>query len=69
MSMSLIIMEGKYSGIGADDSSFNGYYVIKFASYTYTLQSDLSIDGEVISSSEMVREGSYLLPININSSY
>ena len=64
--MSLIIMEGNYGAIDADDSSCNGYYIIKISSSPYTLQSDLIIDGQVISSGEMVCEGTYFFPININ---
>ena len=59
--------QGNYGAIDADDSSFNGYYIIKFPLSTYTLQTDLSIGGQVISSGEMVFEGTYLFPININS--
>ena len=69
MNMSVIITEGKYGAIDADDSSFHGYHIIKITSYTYTLQSELSIDGQVISSGEMVCEGTYFFPININSHY
>ena len=65
--MSLIILEEKYGAIDADDSSYHGYYIIKFYSSPYTLQVDLSIDGQVISSGEMVCEGNYFLSININS--
>ena len=35
--MYLIIMEGKYVAIDTDDSSYRGYYIIKFSSLTYTL--------------------------------
>ena len=35
MNMSLIIMEGKYGAIDADNSSCHGYYIIKFSSYLY----------------------------------
>ena len=69
MNMSLIIMEGKYGAIHSDDSSRHGYYIIKFSSFPYNLQADLSIDGHVISSGEMVREGTYLFSMNINSHY
>ena len=48
MNMYLIIMEGKYGAIDTNDSSCHGYYIIKFPSYTYTLQSELSIYGQVI---------------------
>ena len=40
--------------IDADDYSCHGYYIIKFSSSPYTLQEDLSIDGQVISSGEML---------------
>ena len=47
-------MEGDYGDIDADDSMCHGYCIIKFSSSPYTLQSDLSIYGQVISSGEMV---------------
>ena len=59
MNIPFIIMEGNYSCIDADDYSFYGYYIIKFYSSPYTLQSEFSIDGQVISSGEMVCEGTY----------
>ena len=43
------------------------YY--QFYSSTYTLQEDLIIDGEVISSGEKVCEVTYFFSININSRY
>ena len=54
MNMSFIIMEGKYGAIDADYSSYHGYYIINFSSSPYNLQEDLNIDGQVISSGEMV---------------
>ena len=62
-------MEGKYGDIDTYDYSFHGYYIIKFSSYPYTLLVDLSIYGQIISSSEMVCEGNYFFPINMNSRY
>ena len=67
--MSLIILEEKYGAIDTDDSSFHSYYIIKISSYPYTLQSDLSIDGQVISSGEILCEGNDFFPININSNH
>ena len=69
MKMYLITMEGSCGGIDADDSICHGYYIIKISSSTYTLQSDLIIDGQVISSSEKLCEGTSFFPININSHY
>ena len=62
-------MEGKYLDINTDDSSFHDYYIIKFSAYPYILQADLSIDGQVISSCEMVFEVTYFFPVNTNSQY
>ena len=59
MNMSLIIMEGNYIDIDADDFTCHGYYNIKFSSSPYTLQSDLSIHGQSIYSSEMVCEDTF----------
>ena len=67
--MYLIITEGKYDAIDTDDSSRHGYYIIKFSSYPYILQAYLSIDGQVICSGEVIREGTYFFPININYHY
>ena len=60
-------MEGKYGAIDTDGSSCHGYYTIKFSSSTYILQEDLCIYGKIISSGEMVCEGNYFFPVNINS--
>ena len=69
MNMYLIIIEGNYEPIDADDFSCNDYYNMIFSSYLYTLQSDFNIDGQVISSDEIVFEGNYYFPININFHY
>ena len=59
MNIYLIITERKYGTIDADDYSCHGYYIIKFASSPYTLQLDWGIYVQVISSGEMVCEGTY----------
>ena len=59
MKVSLIVMEENYGAIDADDSSCHGYYIIDFYSSPYTLQSYFSIGGQVISSGEIVCEGTY----------
>ena len=65
MNISFTIIEGKYGAIDTDDSSCHGYYTIKFSSSPYTLQSDLSIEGQVISSVKIVREENYFFSISI----
>ena len=67
MNMSLVIIEVKYGAIDADCSWFHGYYIIKCSSSLYTLQAYLSIDGQIIYSGEIVCEGTYFFPIDINS--
>ena len=69
MNMSLIRMGVKYGAIDTEDYSCHGYYIIKFYSYPYTIQEELSIDGQVISSGKIVCEGTYFFPINIISYY
>ena len=61
MNMYLIITEGNFVAVDADDSTCNGYYIIKFSSSKYILQADVSIDSQVISYYEMVGEGKYCL--------
>ena len=60
MNMSLIITEGNYGAIDYDYYSFCGYYIIKCYSLSYTLQAYFIIDGQVISSGEMVCERTFL---------
>ena len=69
MNMYLIIMEGKCGAIDTYDSSCHEHYIIKFYSSSYTLQEDLSIYWQVISSVGIVCEGTYLFPISINPHY
>ena len=69
MNMSSIIMEVNFVAVDADDFTCHGYYIIKISSYTYTLQSDLSIYGQVISSGEVLCKVTYLFQINTSSHY
>ena len=57
-------MEGTYGTIDDDDYTCHGYHIINISSYLYTLQSDLVIDGQVISPSEMVCEGTFFQSIS-----
>ena len=65
----IIITEGNYGANYANDSAFNEYYIIIFYPYTYTLQENFIIDGQVISSGEILSEGNHYFPINISSNY
>ena len=59
LNMSLIILKVNYVTIDADNAPCQGYYIIRFSSFSYTVQEDINIDGQVLSSSEMVFEGTY----------
>ena len=50
MNVSFIITKGNYGAIDAENSSCHGYYIIRIFSSLYTLQLDLNINGQVISS-------------------
>ena len=54
MKISLIMMEGTFGAIFTYDSSCHDYYIINISSSPYTLKADLSINGKIISSVEMV---------------
>ena len=65
MNIPLIIMKGEYGAIDTADSLCHGYYIITFSSSTFTLETDLSIDGQVISPGNVLCEVNYFFPINI----
>ena len=69
MKMYLIITKVNYGAIDADNYSCWGYHIIKISSSLDTLQSGLNIDGQFISSDEMVCEENYYFPVNINPCY
>ena len=66
MNISMIISEGNYGVIYADDYAFHGYYNITFFTSPYTLQADLSIYDQAISFGEMVHEGFFSININFH---
>ena len=53
MNASLINPKGNYGAIHYDNTSCQGYYIIRFSSPPCTLKEYLNIDGHVISSGEM----------------
>ena len=55
----MIISKVNVGDIDADETSFHGYYIIRFYSTPYTLQEDLNIHGQVISSVDIVCKGDY----------
>ena len=47
--MASLVQLGMYGAINTDDTTTNGFYVIQFLSDAYTLQSNTTIDRQVIS--------------------
>ena len=69
MNTYLIIIEGNYDAINSNDYICHGYYIIILSSSPYNLQTDLNIDVQVISSGQMVYEGTSYFPIDTNYHY
>ena len=69
MNMYLVVTKRNYGAIDYGNYSCHDYHIIKISSPPYTFQSDLNIDVKVVSSSEMVCEGTYYFPIIINYHY
>ena len=69
MKMSLIFTKVNHGVIDADNYSCHGYHIIKISSYPDTLQSDLNINGQFISSDEMLCEGNHYFPFDFNPCY
>ena len=58
--MASLVQAGMYVAINTDDTTTNGFYVIQFLSESYTLQNNTIINGQVISSGELVVKAQYL---------
>ena len=49
-----------YVAMSTDDNTKNGFYVIQLLSAAYTHKNNTTIDGQVISSGELVVKSQYL---------
>ena len=52
--MASLFQYGKYGIINTDYTTTNGFYFIMFISEAYTLQNNTTIDGNIISTGELV---------------
>ena len=59
----------KYGAINITDTSTNGFYVIMFTSGAYTLQENTTIDGQIITSGELVVKAQYLFSMQIDTNW
>ena len=60
---------GYYGAINTDDNTTNAFFVIKFLSDAYTLQSNTKIDGQVSSSVALVFKAQYILSVQENTNW
>ena len=58
--MASLVQSGIYGSTNTDDTTTNGLYVFYFLSEAYTLQNNMIIDGQVISSADIFVKAQYL---------
>ena len=56
---------GKYGAINATETTTNGFYVIMFTSEAYKLQDNTIIDGQIITSGELVVKAQYFCSMQV----
>ena len=67
--MASLVQSGIYGAIDTDDNTPNGLYVIQLLSEAYTLQNNITIDGQVISAGELVVKAQYICSIQGNTDW
>ena len=65
--MASLFQSGTYGTINIDDTTANGFYVIKLLSEAYTLQNNTTTDGQVIYSDELGFKAQYLCSMQENA--
>ena len=67
--MALLVESGKYGSINTTDTTTNGFYVIIFTSEEYKPQDNTTIDGNIISSGELVFLAQYLCYMQVDTNW
>ena len=67
--MATLVESGKYVAIKTTDTTTNGFYVIMFTSEEYTLQNNTTIDGQVMTSGELVVKAQYICSIQVDTNW
>ena len=65
--MASSVESGKYGAINTTDKTTNGFYVIMFTSQSYALQENIIIDGQIITSGELVVKAQYLCSVKVDT--
>jgi hypothetical protein len=61
------ITERSYGAVNTIDPNTQGFYIVKFMSTPYSLQQDMNVNGDCISSGELVCDAEYLSPAQLGS--
>ena len=64
--MALLVESGKYVYISTTDTTTNGFYVITFISEAYILQENTTIDGQIITTGELIVKAQYLCSVQVD---
>ena len=67
--MASLVESGKYGAINTTDKTTNGFYVIVFTSQSYALQENIIIDGQIITSGELVVKAQYLCSMLVDTNW
>ena len=67
--MASLVQLGMYGAINKDDTTTNGFYVVKLISYSYILQNNTTIDGQVTSDGELVVKAQYICSMQENTNW
>ena len=67
--MALLVEAGKYGDINTTDTSTNGFYVIMFTSGAYILPESTTINGQIITSGELVVKAQYLCSMQVDNNW
>ena len=67
--MSSLVESGKYGAINTTYTSTNGFYVIMFTSGAYTLQENITIDGQILIAGELVVNAKYLCSMQVDTNW
>ena len=65
--MASLVQSGMYGSINTYDTTTNGFYVIQLISEAYMLQNNTTIDGQVISSGELVVKAQCICSVQENT--
>ena len=63
------ITANSYGAMNADDPKTDGFYIIQFTSPPYTLQNDIEVNGDKITSGNLVCDAEYLSPAQKGSNW